>query len=82
MLLVTRRRTVSRSICTTFCYGHFALPTELNPGFALVVELTMVLLVVVTGKVFLEGLLPASLSASLSVWYFWHIYETFCYCLD
>ena len=82
LLLGAQRRTVSRTIGTIVRYGHFALPTELNPGFALVSELTVLLLVDATGKVLPEDILMASLSASLSVWCFWHFYETFSYCLD
>ena len=54
LLLGARRRTVSRTIGTIFRYGHLALPTEPNPGFALVFELT-VLLVVATRKVLSYG---------------------------
>ena len=52
--LETWRCTVSRTTGTIVRYGHFALPTELNPGFALVFELT-VLLVVATRKVLSYG---------------------------
>ena len=80
LLLGARRRTVFRTIGTIFRHGNFALPTELNPGFALVSELTVLLLVAAMGKVLLEGILMASSSAS--VWCFWHFYETYSYCLD
>ena len=82
LLLGARRDTVSPTIGTIFCHGHFALPIELNPGFALVSELTVFLLVAATGKVLLEGLMMASSSASPSVWCFWYLFETFSYCLD